>query len=145
TAQPADGVKLQIYDLKFEFDDNGVVAAGSRRVAIGATAKDTFDNLVAAVTAALPGLPAPTHHAVAKSVTLPGGRTFKMNPTAAFKVVIDDQVWNQGCYTYTANMEEDPGAAGDADTEKIRQIRVTTNFICNDDFLVADVSESNPK
>jgi len=44
------------------------------------------------------------------------------------------EVWNQGCYSYSSKLEEDPAAAGDEDTEKILQIKHTTDFNCNDDF-----------
>jgi hypothetical protein len=56
-----------------------------------------------------------------------------------------EEVWNQGCYTYTAQMRESPAAAGDSLTEKIRQIELTNTFVCNADFLLANVSTGNPK
>jgi hypothetical protein len=61
----------------------------------------------------------------------------------------DDQIWNQGCYTYSSSMMEDPGAAGDPIKEKIFQIKLDTSFVCNDDFLDPPndngVSKGNPK
>jgi len=45
------------------------------------------------------------------------------------------QRWNQGCYKYSAVMEESPAAVGDPETEMPRQIHVTTTFICNDDAV----------
>lgn len=42
--------------------------------------------------------------------------------------------WNQGVYSYTSNMMEDPGAVGDEETEKIFQIQIATTFTSNDDF-----------
>ncbi len=45
------------------------------------------------------------------------------------------EVWNQGCYTYSSSMMEDPDAAGDPIKDKIFQIKFDTTFICNDDFL----------
>jgi hypothetical protein len=55
------------------------------------------------------------------------------------------EVWNQGCYTYTAQMRETPTAAGDSLTQKIREIEITNTFVCNSDFLLSSVSAGNPK
>jgi hypothetical protein len=59
------------------------------------------------------------------------------------------EVWNQGCYKYTAGMVEDPDAAGDELKEKPFQIKITNLFTCNDDFVdprnKQGVSTSNPK
>jgi CSLREA domain-containing protein len=61
----------------------------------------------------------------------------------------DDEVWNQGCYSYSSNLKEDPNAAGDEETEKVRQIRHDTRFTCNDDFVeprnATGVSIGNPR
>lgn len=54
------------------------------------------------------------------------------------------EVWNQGCYRYHSEVREDPAAAGDADTQKIYQIKFKTTFTCNDDFLSAGVSIGDP-
>src|SRR5262249_16699428 len=57
-----------------------------------------------------------------------------------------EQVWNQGCYKYSAVMDESPDAAGDPITQMPRQIHVTTTFVCNDDALdrVTGVSTGDP-
>jgi hypothetical protein len=55
-----------------------------------------------------------------------------------------DEVWNQGCYEYKSDMQEEPAAKGNEDTEKILQVRHSTRFKCNDDFLVGLVSLSDP-
>jgi hypothetical protein len=61
----------------------------------------------------------------------------------------DAEVWNHACYTYSSSMKEDPNAAGDTLLEKPFQIKVTTSFTCNDDFVNPEnktgVSTSNPK
>jgi hypothetical protein len=60
----------------------------------------------------------------------------------------DDEVWNQGCHTYKSSMREDPDAAGDTLLEKPFQIKITTSFTCNDDFVTPEdstgISTSNP-
>jgi hypothetical protein len=55
-----------------------------------------------------------------------------------------DQVWNQGCFHYRAELKEDPDAAGNSETEKILQIKIKNRFACNDDFHQANVSTGNP-
>jgi hypothetical protein len=59
------------------------------------------------------------------------------------------EVWNQGCYKYNTSLKEDPDAAGDALLERPFQIKFTTSFICNDDFVTPEdktgVSTSNPQ
>ncbi len=44
------------------------------------------------------------------------------------------QVWNQACYSYTAELREDPAAIGDPETETIRQIQVVNRFTTNNDY-----------
>jgi hypothetical protein len=56
----------------------------------------------------------------------------------------DAEVWNQGCYKYSAVMDESPDAVGDPETEMPRQIHVTTTFVCNDDAQESGVSPGDP-
>ena len=51
SGQPSDGDTLTLAVKVFEFDNNSIVVPGHVAVAIGATADDTFTNLVAAVVA----------------------------------------------------------------------------------------------
>ena len=55
------------------------------------------------------------------------------------------QVWNQGCYNYTATFEESPAASGDDYKDKPRQIHLKNVFSCNDDYLdTSNISAGDP-
>jgi len=52
------------------------------------------------------------------------------------------EIWNQACHRYESILKEADDAVGDPDTDAIRQIHVTTRFVCNEDFLWGNDLES---
>lgn len=47
----------------------------------------------------------------------------------------EGEVWNQACFRFRAEMQEDPDALGDPDAQKTLQIKISNAYVCNDDFV----------